>query len=361
MLSASGALNSAVASLSSQINAQNQQLAAVSDEISQNGIAPAQNVTGSGNTAIGISAGQNVSGDANIALGLSAGQGMSGSNNIAIGTNAGLGNGNIISDGIAIGANARVSAYNAVALGAGSVADQANTISVGAPGDERRIVNVASGVAPSDAATYGQLTNAITQTQQQITQVGAVADKGIAMSMAQSGAGTATPRPGETAFAMGSGYFEGETAIGVGLARASKSGERIFHMASSMSPGLGNIIGLQASYQMRVGKASAAMLPGVVPAEVPFDEWYAHGCSEIRVIVPGRAYKAYYGSRIFRVELEQVNHPHDGDGHEWAISIDEKSKNGLWESVEDAMDLRGDRDAGQALRNAIVALGTFAH
>ncbi|HEX2352549.1 MAG TPA: hypothetical protein VHJ16_07200, partial [Xanthobacteraceae bacterium] len=44
-------------------------------------------------------------------------------------------------------------ATNSVAVGQGSVASAPNTVSVGAPGGERRITNVAPGVAPSDAAT----------------------------------------------------------------------------------------------------------------------------------------------------------------------------------------------------------------
>lgn len=73
-------------------------------------------------------------------------------------------------DSTAIGANATASAISAsafgrdatatanrsVALGAGSVADQANTVSVGAAGAERRIVNVASAVAATDAVNKAQ-------------------------------------------------------------------------------------------------------------------------------------------------------------------------------------------------------------
>ena len=57
---------------------------------------------------------------------------------------------------------------NSVALGANSVANQANTISVGTVGGERRIVNVSAGTATTDAVNFGQLTttnNAITAIQ----------------------------------------------------------------------------------------------------------------------------------------------------------------------------------------------------
>lgn len=60
---------------------------------------------------------------------------------------------------LALGENANVSAtaLNSVALGANSVANAVNTVSVGQAGAERRIVNVANGVANTDAATIGQL------------------------------------------------------------------------------------------------------------------------------------------------------------------------------------------------------------
>ncbi|WP_348626521.1 YadA family autotransporter adhesin [Chelatococcus daeguensis] len=59
----------------------------------------------------------------------------------------------------ALGNNAQVTGagQNAVALGAGSVADQANTVSVGSVGNERRMVNLAEGVDRTDAVNVGQL------------------------------------------------------------------------------------------------------------------------------------------------------------------------------------------------------------
>jgi autotransporter adhesin len=46
-----------------------------------------------------------------------------------------------------------------VAIGSGSVANEDNSVSVGAAGNGRRITNVAAGTAASDAATVGQLAN----------------------------------------------------------------------------------------------------------------------------------------------------------------------------------------------------------
>jgi hypothetical protein len=55
------------------------------------------------------------------------------------------------------GATADISAINSVALGAGSVASEASTISVGAAGAERRITNVAGGTIATDAVNVSQL------------------------------------------------------------------------------------------------------------------------------------------------------------------------------------------------------------
>lgn len=75
---------------------------------------------------------------------------------------------------VAIGINANAIAPNSVALGADSVANQANTISVGSVGNERRIVNVAAGTAPTDAVNFGQFTTANNAVAGQITAIQAV-------------------------------------------------------------------------------------------------------------------------------------------------------------------------------------------
>ncbi|MGF6602609.1 hypothetical protein P3T23_007361, partial [Paraburkholderia sp. GAS448] len=59
--------------------------------------------------------------------------------------------------GFGSGAAASATALNSVAIGLGSVANQAGTVSVGNAGLQRRITNVADGTAASDAATLGQV------------------------------------------------------------------------------------------------------------------------------------------------------------------------------------------------------------
>ena len=80
-------------------------------------------------------------------------------NGIAIGRSA-----RVLADGadaVALGSFAGASAAGSVALGSGSIADVANTVSVGSATNQRRIVNVAAGVADSDAVNLGQLTTAL--------------------------------------------------------------------------------------------------------------------------------------------------------------------------------------------------------
>ena len=55
-----------------------------------------------------------------------------------------------------LGGGARATKTRAVAIGDGSLANVANTVSVGTTAARRRIVNVAPAIADSDAATLGQ-------------------------------------------------------------------------------------------------------------------------------------------------------------------------------------------------------------
>ena len=58
---------------------------------------------------------------------------------------------------VALGFGSRVAVENAVALGYGSQATVANTISVGSSSNQRRIMNVATGTADTDAVNVSQL------------------------------------------------------------------------------------------------------------------------------------------------------------------------------------------------------------
>jgi trimeric autotransporter adhesin len=135
-------------------------------------------------------------------------------------------------NGTAIGANAVVvaSATNAVAIGQGSVASAPNTVSVGAAGSERRITNVAAGIAPTDAVNMSQLasvaTGVSTGLQSQINSLqGQIntnlvqANAGTALAMAASGL-RYDDRPGKLSASGGFGNYKGLTGLAIGLGYA---------------------------------------------------------------------------------------------------------------------------------------------
>ncbi|WP_244119162.1 YadA-like family protein [Burkholderia gladioli] len=80
-----------------------------------------------------------------------------GANSVAIGSGANA----TASGALAFGMGARATALNSVAIGLNSVADEANQVSVGDAGHERRISHLAEGVEGNDAVNVNQLSNAI--------------------------------------------------------------------------------------------------------------------------------------------------------------------------------------------------------
>jgi len=62
---------------------------------------------------------------------------------------------------MALGFGARAFADDSVAIGMDSIADQADTVSVGSADHQRRIVNVADGIAATDAVNLSQLQSAL--------------------------------------------------------------------------------------------------------------------------------------------------------------------------------------------------------
>jgi autotransporter adhesin len=121
-----------------------------------------------------------------------------------------------VNNGTALGSNSQVlsSAFNSVALGYGSIATAPNSVSVGTPGNERRIMNVAPGLLPTDAVNLSQLTTAVAGLQQQITVVQKEERRGIAALSAAAWAPTPTA-PGRTTFAINGGTYMGEYGVGV--------------------------------------------------------------------------------------------------------------------------------------------------
>jgi autotransporter adhesin len=198
----------------------------------------------SGDNAIAIGNGAQATQFGSIAMGLNSAS--TGANSIAIGTGAiatgsvAVGGGAQASNGgaafgdnavatgtnsAALGFGATATAANSVAIGSGSVANQANTVSVGAPGAERRITNVAPGIAPNDAATVGQLNSVATGLQSQLatfaagftSQLDAVqteARRGIAAAAAANGY-MMPSGPGRTTIQVAGAFFHDEGAVGI--------------------------------------------------------------------------------------------------------------------------------------------------
>jgi len=120
----------------------------------------------------------------------------------------------------ALGPGAQAVAGNSVALGAGSIANQPSTVSMGSPGNERRVTNVAAGVFPTDAVNVSQLQAVASGLQSQINASRKEYRAGISMAMAaaalQTGAGAAGS--GKAAIALGGGEFAGTASLSAGIA-----------------------------------------------------------------------------------------------------------------------------------------------
>ena len=154
-----------------------------------NAVAIGQTVLSEGSSSTAIGSGTTASGTHSVALGASAtnatglerqtavGGGTStgayratavgayasaqAASSVALGDSASVAAG--ATDSVALGKSASVNTNvtNAVALGAGSVATANNTVSVGAVGSERKIVNVAAGTQATDAVNLAQLSTKV--------------------------------------------------------------------------------------------------------------------------------------------------------------------------------------------------------
>lgn len=136
------------------------------------------------------------------------------------------------SNGTAVGAQASVlpTATNAVALGAGTVATQANTVEVGG----RRLTGLNDAIAGTDGVTLNQLNAAIIgvggiDPTAILNQANGYTDQQIAglrreysRAIAAVAASPTLPAlaPGERAFAVGGGFYNGQQSIGIAYGQA---------------------------------------------------------------------------------------------------------------------------------------------
>jgi hypothetical protein len=146
----------------------------------------------------------------------------------------------------AVGYGAQATGTNSVALGANSTdGGQTNVVSLGSASETRRLVNVAAGVNRNDAVNLGQLNDSLSQatasanayTDQRVSELsydlGNVradlrtvrrdAEGATASSMALAGV-PQTIEPGKGMVGLGVGTWQGQSAIAVGISKATDDG-----------------------------------------------------------------------------------------------------------------------------------------
>ena len=140
---------------------------------------------------------------------------------------------------------AKAEGVNSVAIGAGSntkvasngkVVDRPNTVSVGGLKDgvvtQRTISNVAPGVLNSDAATMGQLRAGLNDVYGKLGEYKKRASAGTASAMAIGNMPQATI-PGKGMVSLGSGFYDGQSAMAIGLSKMSDDGKWVFKGSAS--------------------------------------------------------------------------------------------------------------------------------
>ena len=148
----------------------------------------------------------------------------------------------------AIGHNAEAKAAGSVALGEGSVAKEENTVSVGDIGHERRITNVQDPKNLTDAANKRYVDNSISSVRSELKQTDRKLRGGIAGAVAMANIPTAN-RAGGTMVGIGVGSFKGQSAVAVGINRASDSNRVHFKMSGSATTSGDYAVGAGMGYQ----------------------------------------------------------------------------------------------------------------
>ncbi|WP_134078132.1 YadA-like family protein [Haemophilus haemolyticus] len=148
----------------------------------------------------------------------------------------------------AIGHNADAKASGSVALGEGSIAKEENTVSVGNIGHERRITNVQDPKNLTDAANKRYVDNSISSVRSELKQTDKKLRGGIAGAVAMANIPTAN-RAGGTMVGIGVGSFKGQSAVAVGVNRASDSNRVHFKMSGSATTSGDYAVGAGMGYQ----------------------------------------------------------------------------------------------------------------
>jgi autotransporter adhesin len=150
----------------------------------------------------------------------------------------------------------------ATSIGVGSALPQGHALSVGAPGKERTVTNVAAGVAGTDGINLNQLNASrdsavqqanrhtelrFQQSEARLADVSRTAYAGVAMAMAMPNLSPA--KPGSTLVAVGSGGFQGYGAFGLGATYRSPNGRVLVNGGLAYSNSGGTAARVQVGYE----------------------------------------------------------------------------------------------------------------
>ncbi|WP_024962160.1 YadA-like family protein [Campylobacter ureolyticus] len=117
---------------------------------------------------------------------------------------------------------------NSVSIGGGSTdGGRSNTVSVGAPGHERTISNVANPVKGTDAVNLNYLNNRLANVYSDMNDLRDETRAGIASATALGMLPQSTV-PGKSLIAIGAGHHKGESAAALGLSGMSDDGKWVF-------------------------------------------------------------------------------------------------------------------------------------
>ena len=135
-----------------------------------------------------------------------------------------------------------------MAIGAGSVANDPNTVSFGSAGAPRRLENVAPGVNPTDAANFGQLQSLAVGVNNNIRNVSDRSDAGVAGAVAAVNIPQAF-LAGHSTFGVGVGVRGDQAAIAIGGSTLLNDGRTTFKASITLDtqdrPSAGAGIGWQ--------------------------------------------------------------------------------------------------------------------
>ena len=147
-----------------------------------------------------------------------------------------------------MGQGAKAIANSSVALGQGSVANEANTVSVGSQGSERRVTNVADPVRGTDAANKQYADRSVGSVRSELKKTDKKLRGGIAGATAVANIPQVT-KAGGSMVGLGVGNYKGQSAVAVGFSRASDNNKVIFKVSGAATTQGDYNVGAGVGYQ----------------------------------------------------------------------------------------------------------------